>query len=127
MGKKQSPKSVRRLLLAKPGAAGSYPFGEGALVFKIGGKMFALIGEDARPETINLKCDPDEALALRAAHPGSITAGYHMNKRHWNTVLLDESLPDSLVAEMIEHSYQLVLASLPKAAREKISRKAGRD
>lgn len=119
----QSEKALLAYLSAKPGAAGGYPFGPGALVFKVAGKMFALVGDDERPLTINLKCDPDEALALRAAHPQAITPGYHMNKQHWNTVLLDGSLPDTLVKEMIDASYELVFASLSKTVREKLSSK----
>jgi predicted DNA-binding protein (MmcQ/YjbR family) len=106
-------------LLAKPGAEAGYPFGPGTLVFKVGGKMFALLGEDNAPWTINLKCDPDEALALRAAH-ASIVAGYHMDKRHWNTLTLDGSLPDALVRELIDQSYALVVNSLPKKRRAEL-------
>ncbi len=122
MGKKQKPKAIRTYILAKPGASGSYPFGEGALVFKVANKMFALIGEDESPGTINLKCDPDEALALRSAHPKSITPGYHMDKKHWNTIVLDDSLPDLLVTEMVDQSYALVVQGLPKAVREKLQK-----
>jgi predicted DNA-binding protein (MmcQ/YjbR family) len=123
MARLQTHKAVVARLLACPGAGGSYPFGPGTLVFKVGDKMFALLGEDEKPLTINLKCDPDEALALRAAHPRSIQPGYHQNKRHWNTVVLDGSLPDALVDEMIAHSYALVVAGLPKAEREKLAKK----
>ena len=105
-------------LLAKPGAQASYPFGAGTLVFKVGGKMFALVGEDSEPWTINLKCDPDEALALRAAYPESITPGYHMDKRHWNTFVLNGSLAEELVNEMIDQSYELVVKGLPKKAKK---------
>lgn len=107
-------------LLAKPGAQPGYPFGPGTLVLKVGGKMFALLAEDSDPWTINLKCDPDEALALRAAHPKSITPGYHMDKRHWNTILLDGRLPNDLVNELIDQSYELVVAGLPKLMRAKL-------
>jgi predicted DNA-binding protein (MmcQ/YjbR family) len=123
MGKGQKQKAIRTYILAKPGASGGYPFGEGALVFKVANKMFALIGEDETPETINLKCDPDEALALRSAHPKSITPGYHMDKKHWNTIVLDNSLPDLLVTEMVDQSYVLVVQGLPKAVREKLTKK----
>lgn len=107
----------RKVLLSKPGAEASYPFGPGALVFKVGGRMFALLGEGEQIENLNLKCDPQDALALRAAHK-AITPGYHMNKQHWNTLLLDGSLPDDLVLELIDHSYDLVTAKLPKAKRK---------
>jgi predicted DNA-binding protein (MmcQ/YjbR family) len=119
--KLQTLKGITALLCAKPGASSSYPFGPGALVFKVGGKMFALLGDDETPLTMNLKCDPDQALALRAAYK-SIMPGYHMSKRHWNTVTLDGTLSDGLVREMIEHSYELVVASLPKATREKLKK-----
>lgn len=119
MGKVQAHKAVTGYLLSKPGAAAGYPFGPGTLVFKVGNKMFALMGEDEEPETINLKCNPDEALALRAAHK-SIVPGYHMDKRHWNTLTLDGSLPDELVLELLDQSYTLVVMGLPKAAREKL-------
>lgn len=110
-------------LLAKPGSKPEYPFGPGTLVFKVGGKMFALLSEDSRPWTINLKSDPDDALALRAAYP-AIAPGYHMNKRHWNTLTLDGTLPDVLLFELIDQSYDLVVASLPKQTRKKVARKS---
>jgi predicted DNA-binding protein (MmcQ/YjbR family) len=126
MAKLQTRKAITAHLLTLPGADGSYPFGPGALVFKVANKMFALLAEDETPLTMNLKCDPDEALALRAAHKKSITPGYHMNKRHWNTIILDGSLSDGLVKEMIAQSYGLVVSSLPKATREKLAQaKAG--
>lgn len=114
----------RTVLHSKPGAEASYPFGPGALVFKVGGRMFALLGEDEPVESMNLKCDPEDALALRAAHP-AITPGYHMNKQHWNTLLLDGSLPDELVLELIDHSYDLVAAKLPRAKRRELGLDSG--
>lgn len=114
---------MKKALLAKPGATSSYPFGPDALVFKVGNKMFALLAEDEEPLTMNLKCDPDEALALRGAHPKLIYPGYHMDKRHWNTIVLDGSLADELVTEMVDQSYELVVKSLPKAAKERIAKK----
>ena len=119
MHKLQAHKGVVAYLLAKPGAEAGYPFGPGTLVLKVAGKMFALLGEDSKPETINLKCIPDEALALRAAHR-SIIPGYHMDKRHWNTLTLDGSLPDELVLELMDQSYALVVKGLPKAKREQL-------
>lgn len=112
-------KELDTYLLAKPAATVEYPFDETARVYKVAGKMFALIGEDNDPLRINLKCDPADALALRAAHK-TIIPGYHMNKKHWNTLILDGSLPEPLVFELIDHSYQLVVAKLPKAQREKL-------
>lgn len=104
----------------RAGAVGEYPFGPGALVFKVGGRMFALFsgGEDAT--TVNLKCDPRFAEALRAEHPGAITPGYHMNKRHWNTVRLDAGLPRELVVDLLGHSYTLVVDRLPREVRESL-------
>lgn len=119
MRKTQTHKAIVAYLSAKPGAEGGYPFGPSTLVFKVGGKMFALLGEDSEPETINLKCIPDEALALRAAY-SSIVPGYHMDKRHWNTLTLDGSLADDLVHELMDQSYALVVRGLPKAVREKL-------
>ena len=111
--------SLNAYCLAKPGATAGYPFGEGTLVLKVMSKMFALISEDTDPLRMNLKCDPDDAQALRAQHP-AIIPGYHMNKRHWNTLVLDGSLPGELVAELIDHSYDLVVKGLKKVDREKL-------
>ncbi|RYD29146.1 MAG: MmcQ/YjbR family DNA-binding protein, partial [Verrucomicrobiaceae bacterium] len=83
-------------------------------VYKVGGKVFALTDPGDFPPRMNLKCDPARAVALREAY-GSIIPGYHMNKRHWNTVRMDRSLPESLIRDLIRHSYDLVVASLPKA------------
>jgi predicted DNA-binding protein (MmcQ/YjbR family) len=99
-----------------PGAEETFPFAPGMSVFKVAGKMFALSREDAEPLSVSLKCEPLLAQQLRAAHP-AITAGYHLNKRHWNTVVLDGSIPDQMVAEMIEDSYDLVVSGLPRAQR----------
>lgn len=105
--------------LSKPGAEETTPFGPDVLVYKVGGKMFALTVPDEFPSRINLKCDPERAVELREEH-AAITPGYHMNKRHWNTVALDNSLSSKLVKELIDHSYELVVASLPKAERAKL-------
>src|SRR6185437_6216888 len=95
-----------------PGAVEEYPFGDGAAVFKVGGKMFALISLGF----VNLKCDPDTALDLRDRHPG-VRPGYHMNKRHWNSVDFDAPLDPAEFEWMIEHSYELVVHALPAAKR----------
>jgi predicted DNA-binding protein (MmcQ/YjbR family) len=100
-----------------PGATEGYPFGEGALVFKVGGKMFAILGATS----VSLKCDPGYALALREQYP-SVTAGYHLDKRHWNTIELDGSIPADLLNEWIEDSHGLVLAGLSRAQRETLTR-----
>lgn len=99
--------------LTKPGAEETTPFGPDTLVYKVGGKLFALTSPDEFPARINLKCDPERAITLRDEY-AAILPGYHMNKRHWNTLVLDGTLPAKLVRELIDHSYALVRASLPK-------------
>lgn len=103
-----------------PGSAETFPFGLDTLVFKVGGKVYALAGLNSDPLTLSLKCDPVRAEALRAKHR-QIVPGYHLNKRHWNTLTLDGHLPDGLVPELLEHSYRLVLGSLTKAQRAEIT------
>ncbi len=102
--------------LAKPGAEETTPFGPEVLVYKVGGKVFALTDPDEFPARVNLKCDPERAVVLREEYE-AVIPGYHMNKKHWNTVVLDGSLPARLVRELIDHSYDLVVASLPKKWR----------
>ena len=109
--------AARELLLSLPAAEECEPFGPDVLVYKVGCKMFATLGIEDEVGRTNLKCDPERARALRAAHPDAILPGYHMNKRHWNTLLLDGTLPDRLVVELIRHSYALVVSSLPKSTR----------
>jgi len=99
-----------------PGATEDFPFGEDVSVFKVGGKMFALSALSSRPLQVSLKCEPELADALRRTHD-SIRPGYHLNKRHWNTLTLDGSLPDKIVGDMIEDSYDLVVDGLPKSRR----------
>lgn len=113
--------SLRQHLLEKPGATEDFPFGPEVTVFKVGGKMFALMPTDAVPLTVSLKCDPDDALALRAMYPDAVQPGYHLNKRHWNTVTLDGTVPEDVVLDMIEESYQLVLGSLTRAVRNTLA------
>jgi len=102
--------------LALPGASEEFPFGDEVSVFKVGGKMFAVCDLDGQPLQLSVKCDPDIAVQLRAAHP-AIVPGYHLNKRHWNTITLDGSLPDGMVTDLLGDSYDLVVASLPRARR----------
>ena len=102
--------------LALPGASEEYPFGDEVSVFKVGGKMFALSHLDGEPLQLSVKCDPELAVQLRSAYP-AITPGYHLNKRHWNTITIDGSLPDDTVAELLRDSYDLVVASLPRTRR----------
>lgn len=103
----------------KKGATETFPFGEDVLVWKVGGKMFALIRLNELPVHVNLKCDPEKALELRERYD-AILPGYHMNKKQWNTVIVDGRLPRSLVFSMIDDSYQLIVGSLPKAERLKL-------
>ncbi|HWB66078.1 MAG TPA: MmcQ/YjbR family DNA-binding protein [Mycobacteriales bacterium] len=107
------------LCTKQPGAVEDYPFGEGVAVFKVGGRMFALVPLDG-DESVNLKCDPELALELRARHP-AVRPGYHQNKRHWNTVDLDGSIDDAELHGMVEHSYELVVRGLPRAVRDELA------
>ncbi len=102
--------------LALPGATEGLPFGPDTLVFKVGGKMFALMGLDREPPFVNLKCDPERAVELRETFE-SVTPGWHMNKVHWNSVGLRGDVPSGVIRELADHSYALVVASLPKTAR----------
>ena len=114
----------REYCLSKPGVTEGTPFGHDVLVFKVSGKMFALAAVDEVPPSVNLKCDPDLALDLRDRYE-QITPGYHMNKKHWNTVQMDSGVPDTEVRQMIDHSYDLVAKNLPKA-RAKIGARSRR-
>jgi predicted DNA-binding protein (MmcQ/YjbR family) len=107
----------REYCLTKTGATEGTPFGENTLVFKVGGKMFALCSLDEVPTRANLKCEPDLALDLRDRYE-AVTPGYHMNKKYWNTVELSADVPDAELRRMIDHSYDLVAKSLPKARRK---------
>lgn len=111
--------TLRDYCLAKPGVTESFPFGGDALVFKVADKMFALLSTESQPTTINLKCDPERAVQLREEH-SSVTPGYHMNKTHWNTVTIDGRVRRVDVQEWIDHSYELVRKSLPKAVQAQL-------
>ncbi|KOU65018.1 MmcQ-like protein [Streptomyces sp. MMG1533] len=113
---------MRAFCLSFNAAVEDFPFRPEISVFKVGGKLFALTTLDARPLTVNLKCDPEDAIRLRGEYPGLIAPGYHMNKRHWNTVTADGDLPGRLVRELIEDSYDLVVAGLPRAERLRLDR-----
>ena len=102
-----------------PGAEEDDPFGDEVAVFKVGGKMFALVPLSGEPGSVNLKCDPEWAVELRAEHR-AVRPGYHQNKRHWNTVELDGTVDDADLHEMIEHSYDLVVRGLPRAERARL-------
>lgn len=107
--------------LKKPGAERTFPFGPDVLVVKVMGKMFALTRRGEPYPSFNLKCEPTRALALRANHP-AITPGYHMNKQHWNTVKLDGTLSLEEIQRLIDHSYELIVASLKKSECEALQR-----
>ena len=111
------PAELRDRCLSLPGAEETFPFGPENSVFKVAGKMFALSRLSGDPLSVSLKCEPALAEQLRAAH-AAIGPGYHLNKRHWNTVVIDGSLPEQMVADMIEDSYDLVVSRLPRARRQ---------
>lgn len=105
--------SIRVYCLAKENVEEGFPFGETTLVFKTGGKIFLLLSLDASPHTFNVKCDPDHALELREQY-SSVLPGYHMNKKHWNTIVVDGSLPAKLLKSLIDESYDLVAGTKKK-------------
>jgi len=107
---------LRDLCLAFPGSAETFPFGPETSVFKVAGKMFALSRLAQRPLQVSLKCEPLLAEQLRHAH-SAVRPGYHLNKRHWNTVIIDGSLPDRAIRDMVEDSYDLVVSALPRSRR----------
>ncbi len=111
--------SFREYCLKKPGATEATPFGPDDVVFKVEGEMFAIADLMDVPPRVNLKCDPDLALELRDRYE-QVSPGYHMNKKHWNTGELDGVIPEREIKKMIDHSYELVVQSLPKARREKL-------
>jgi predicted DNA-binding protein (MmcQ/YjbR family) len=117
-----TPQELRAFCLSFNASVEDFPFSPEISVFKVLGKLFALTNLDARPLTVNLKCDPDDAVRLRGEYPGLIVPGWHMNKRHWNTVTVDGELPDRLVRELVEDSYDLVVAGLPRADRLRLDR-----
>ena len=104
---------LRDSCLSMPFATEDMPFGEDILVFRICNRIFVLTSLDSVPLRVSLKCDPERAIELREQYPDKIVAGYHLNKKHWNTVLL-EGLSLSLIKEMIQHSYEQVLSKVPK-------------
>jgi predicted DNA-binding protein (MmcQ/YjbR family) len=108
--------AFRNYCLRKPGTTEEFPFDHETLVFKVGGKMYALCNVDFF-EHVNLKCDPEKAIQLREMHD-SVLPGYHMNKKHWNTVVLDGSIPDYLIFAWTDHSYELVRDNLPARIRK---------
>jgi predicted DNA-binding protein (MmcQ/YjbR family) len=117
---------LRAWCLEQARAIEDFPFGPEHSVFKVAGKMFALSALDRTPLEVSVKCDPDLAIALRQSYP-AIRPGYHLNKRHWNTITLDGSLSDQFVRDLIEDSYDLVVSALPKRMREQLGWAPGLD
>ena len=115
---------LRRWCLAQTGAVEDFPFGPEHSVFKVGGKVFAISALDRMPLEVSVKCEPELAVELRNSYP-AIRPGYHLNKRHWNTITLDGSLPDQLVRDLIQDSYDLVADALPKRTRKQLEVDAG--
>lgn len=113
---------VRDYCLGKKAVEETFPFDEHTLVFKVLGKMFALCALERFPPQINLKCDPERALELREEYDGVIYAGYHMNKKHWNTIEINQ-VPVAVIKDLIDHSYQLVVDKMPKKLKQQLSEK----
>ena len=111
----------RNFCLSFPGVTEEFPFDENTLVFKVIGKMFTACDVD-KFESINVKCDPVKAIELRETYPGVVIPGYHMNKKHWNSIVMENNLPDEQIKEWIIDSYELVIAKLTKKDREKLGR-----
>ena len=105
--------TFRNYCLNKKGVNESLPFDENVLVFKVLSKVFALTNLIQKPMAVNLKCDPEKSIDLRELHP-EITPGYHMNKKHWNTVIFESNLPSTLLHQLIDHSYELVVTKMTK-------------
>ena len=121
-----SPAQARQYLLSKPEAFEDFPFGPEVAVLKVGAKMFATLSQNKGVVDINLKCDPHEAVILRDIFP-AIRPGYHMNKRHWNTVTLDGSIPDGEIERMVDNSYALVVKGMRRAERQALEIRHGKD
>lgn len=111
--------TLREYCIARPGATESFPFDEVTLVFKVGNKIFALMDTESRPATLALKCDPERAMQLRETHT-AVVPGYHLNKKHWNTITINGSVQSSELQDWIDHSYELVRKSLPKAVKDSL-------
>lgn len=116
---------IRTYCLSKPASEETLPFGPDVLVFKVAGKVFLLLPLDSEDLQFNAKCDPEEAEELRERYP-SVRPGYHMNKKHWNTIVVDGSVSTALIKKWIDDSYDLVVKSLPVKTREKLQGKKGR-
>jgi predicted DNA-binding protein (MmcQ/YjbR family) len=111
---------LRKICLSFPGAFEDFPFGRETSVFKVEKKLFAISALSASPLKVSLKCEPELAEELRSSYPDAVAPGYHLNKRHWNTVLCDGTLPDTMVRDMVEDSYDLIVAAMPAEVRERL-------
>jgi predicted DNA-binding protein (MmcQ/YjbR family) len=109
--------TLREYCLSKKAVTEDFPFGETTLVFRVKEKIFLLIALDTDPLQFNAKCDPEKAVELREEYD-AVKPGYHMNKKHWNTIIIDGSIPSKLIKEMIDDSYNLIVQSLPKKVRD---------
>ncbi len=112
--------TLREFCLGFPHVTEDLPFGPETLVFRVAGKIFLLVSLDSEFLSFNVKCDPELAVTLREKYPGIVLPGYHMSKKHWNTIEPGISAPDTLLKEWVSHSYQLVFNSLPKKTRESL-------
>lgn len=110
---------IKELILQKNASYVDFPFGEIYMVFKVCQKVFAILAIEEKPLRINLKCDPNDAIAYRDIYE-SVIPGYHMNKKHWNTIILDGSIPDNVLEDMINQSYELVFSKLTKKQKEQV-------
>ncbi|MEW1862486.1 MmcQ/YjbR family DNA-binding protein [Streptomyces sp. NBC_00669] len=114
------PDAIAELALELPETTEENPFGPGVDVYKVAGKVFAILSPDADPPSVSLKCDPALSLHLRD-HYAAVTPGYHLNKKHWNTVALDGTIPPDEIDDLVAHSYSRVVAGLPKATRDRLT------
>lgn len=114
--------SLREFCISLPHVEESFPFDENTLVFKVGGKIFLLVDIESNPLSFNVKCNPELAIELREKYT-HVKPGYHMNKKHWNTIEMHPSLSDKLAFNWVQHSYELVFQSLPKKQRETLHKK----
>ena len=100
--------TLREYVIKKPSVTEGFPFGDTVIVFKVNDKVFLLVPLDSNPLQFNVKCDPENAIELREAYPGCVLPGFHMNKKHWNTIIADGTLSNKLLVEMVDNSYKLV-------------------
>jgi len=113
--------AFRKYCLGLQGVEETFPFGPDTLVYKVFGKVFAITGLDSEEFNVNLKCDPERAIDLREEYPDQIIPGWHMNKKHWNTVYFETGLNDKTLKDLIDHSYNLVVDGLPLKLKKLIS------